>query len=132
MSFNRLDRNMAYCIRLAAQNAGLDVSIETIHSYSYDKKLRKIGAMIRRRMLEPEYGAFLDLAEQCRLFRNKIVHGDWQFIEHLKEPIRFHVLAPSDEQGSFTQDAFVTRVTQINDTDSLFNKLRKIHPIERP
>lgn len=130
MSFNRLDRNMAFCIRWAAQNAGLDVSIETIYSYSYDKKLRKIETMIRSKNLESEYSLFLDSAKKCRLFRNKMVHGDWQFNERLEEPIRFHVLSPADEQGSFTQDEFAARINQVNDTNSLFNKLRKTHPIE--
>lgn len=132
MSFNRLERNMAFCIGWAARSVPRDVDMAAIHSYSYDKKLRKIRLLVREKKLETAYTDFLDSAERCRLFRNKMVHGDWQFVAHLEQPIRFHVLAPHEERGSFTQEEFAARVDDVEAIGSLFSKLRKEHPIEYP
>lgn len=130
--FNLLEWNMAYCLFWAAEFAGTKLSMSKALAYSYDAKLRKIRSLIVAREREAAYAGFLIQAEQCRLYRNKLVHGQWDLRENLEKPVRFSVRAPLEESGGMTFAEFTAQTTLFKKTLSLFLKLRKSHPIEQP
>ncbi len=87
MLFNMLERNMASCLRAASARTGVDGDIARILEFPYDKKLRKIKVLISKSGFDAQYESFLALAEKCRLFRNRLVHGHWEFVEFLEAPV---------------------------------------------
>ena len=131
MYFNMLDRNLAYCLRWAAESAGRSASLSVILALPFDRKLKKVVALIRRKKRKSEYAEFLSLAEECRKMRNKLVHGHWEFVPRLEQPIRFHVPAPFEEKGGVTQEEFSGLAASFGRANSLFRKLRASHPIEQ-
>lgn len=129
MHFNMLDRNMAYCLRQASSNSEHAVSLKSVFSFAYDKKLKKIQTLIRERKRESEYSDFLNSAHQCRSLRNKLVHGHWEFVPCRHKPIRFEVPAPYEEQGYLTQDEFSAQGDFLQHTNSMFVQLQRKFPI---
>jgi hypothetical protein len=130
MHFNMLDRNMAYCLRSASGLSGPEMDCAKFMRYPYDKKLGKVKALIQSKGLMEKCGEFLALAERCRLLRNRIVHGHWDFFEHSDKPVRFHVPMPFEEGGSLTIDEFKHLVAVFAQKNLLFTDLREKHAIE--
>lgn len=130
--FNMLDRNMAYCIRAARQRAGTESAVRKIHAQSFDTKLGKINSIIKAKDRVADYHDFSELAEQCRLLRNRLVHGHWEFKDWLKKPIHFHVPSPLEESGALTHEEFAVQTAIFEQTLTLFNQKRNTHPIEGP
>lgn len=127
--FNMLERNMAYCQWHADPSSLHQDRLKQIHEYSFSEKLQKVRALLSAKAKLAPYELFLNQAEQCRLFRNKLVHGHWEFRWFLEEPIRFHVPAPFEEGGSMTLENFAEKIRCIEETGALFSKLREAHPL---
>lgn len=130
LHFNLLDRNLAYCLAWATRpmNAGPDFA--KAFCLSYDRKLRRIASLIKSRNHEEAYRDFSSLAEQCRLLRNRLVHGRWEFKAWLEKPISFHIAEPFEESGRLTQEEFAAQTRIFRKAVNLFNRRRKSHPIE--
>ena len=131
MYFNMLDRNLAYCLRWASASDGRNADLSVILALSFDRKLKKVVALIRKKKRKAEYAEFLSLAEECRKTRNRLVHGHWEFVSRLERPIRFHLPAPVEEDGGVTQSEFSALAATFGRANSLFRKLRASHPIEQ-
>lgn len=128
-SFNILDRNMALCLQWAAHYAGKETEMDSFLALPYDRKFSKIKSLIIKKGQGSEYQEFIRLAEMCRLWRNKLVHGEWE-LTYRDENVRFHVLVPIEEKGSFTHEEFEALATMIENANSQFSRLRDEHPIE--
>jgi len=128
--FNLLEHNMAYCLWWARKRSGKEIELTSFMSKSYDQKFKKVKSLINSMQRENEYSEFLEMAENCRLLRNKLVHGVWEFIHHLEKPIRFYVPHPFKEEGYLSQNEFLAEIEIFERTNLLFCKLRELYPIE--
>ena len=130
-SFNILDMNMALCLRWTSLRADKEADLDRFLALTYDKKFKKIQSLIKKKGQESAYKEFIRLAEECRLWRNKLVHGEWELILFGDKDVRFHVLAPTKEEGSFTHEEFEALADMIENTHTEFSRLREQHPIEQ-
>lgn len=130
-NFNILDLNMSLCLRWASLRAGKEVSIDRLLALSYDRKFKRVKSLIRKKGQEPAYQKFIRLAENCRLWRNKLVHGEWELNVYGDKDVRYHVLAPVEERGEFTHEEFEDLADMIEHTHAEFSRLREKHPIEQ-
>lgn len=126
MEFNRLDRNLAYFLRNSAERGGAEVKLEEIFRHAFDDKLKKATALLRKGGWSESHEEFVNLAGECRLARNRLVHGEWWFAERLDKPIRFKVYAPGEESGSYDQGSFNKLVSTYTRANKLFHKLQEI------
>jgi hypothetical protein len=131
MSFNRLDRNLAYFIRFAIEAEGRNRDLLKVLSYSYDKKLKLVRSITRKDGLTQQYDGFIEMADSCRHLRNRLVHGDWRLLEDRHEAVLYSVPAPLEESGMLTIEQFQEQVEKIDRANSLFLRLQKKHPLPR-
>jgi len=130
-AFNILDLNMSLCLRWASLRAGKEAGIDRFLALPYDRKFKRVKSLIRKKGRELEYQEFIRLAEECRLWRNKLVHGEWELNVFGNKDVRFHVLAPEEERGEFTHAEFEALADMIENTHAEFSRLREKHPIEQ-
>ena len=124
MHFNRLDLNLAYCLRAASGR-----NLASVLADSYDKKLKQLHALVCNRGRLSAYAGFLELAGLCRPIRNQLVHGQWDFLPRLPNSVRFQVPAPFEVEGYLTLEEFITRVAVFRQAGDIFIALQKKHPL---
>lgn len=127
--FNMLDRNIAYCLASARKRPDESATIERFLSFSFDQKVKKLKALVGRSGIELPFQEFFSIVEHCRIMRNKIVHGNWEFGDFLDGPIRFHIPAPVAERGSYTLDSFERELEQFKAAIRVFFELREKHDL---
>ncbi len=125
MEFNRLDRNLAYFLRIGAERPGAEDRLAVAFKFTFEKKLRKAIALLRKRDWSESHEEFEKLADECRRARNKLVHGEWRFVDRLDNPIRFKVYAPIEESGSYDQKSFNELVSTFSRANGLLRKLQE-------
>jgi hypothetical protein len=129
MSFNRLDRNLAYFIRYLEERDGRNRDLLKILSHSFDTKLKRVRTLIERSDLSQRYQGFLEMAEGGRQLRNRLVHGDWRLMEHLRKAVLYSVPAPLAEIGQLTIEEFQEQVVFLDRANSLFLLLQRKYPL---
>jgi hypothetical protein len=109
--FNMLDRNMAYFLRDCMRSVQGNSSTDKWHKVTFDQKLKKLLSIANKSIPERQYKILSQKLEECRLLRNVVVHGHWEWREFLDEPILYHTPEPFNQEGSLTVKAFQDKLS---------------------
>ena len=122
--FNMLERNIAYSLSFVKALCGEMVPIKELLALPFNKKISRLKQVVQQRSLDDAFSEWFDSVDHCRKMRNRIVHGHWEILPFLKEPIRFD--ASLMGKGSFSVEEFMDEMGRlegvIHDFSSLQNK----------
>ena len=135
-SFNRLERNIALCIRCTDRSIETEAAYRALCDLTYQKKLKALEkAVAGNEILEgPEaataFSEWTKLVDRSRTIRNDYVHGDWDIAPSMEKPIRFTPMRWSDgEKGPTTQEMtlneFLVAVDEMEALADSFSQLRQ-------
>jgi hypothetical protein len=91
---------------------------------TFDQKLKKLLSIANKSIPERQYKILSQKLEECRLLRNVVVHGHWEWREFLDEPILYHTPEPFNQEGSLTVKAFQDKLSFLEEASRLFQDLR--------
>ena len=123
-SFNMLDRNMAYCLCICSKNGKENKSIWKWHKVTFDQKLKKLLSIAKKNVSDKQYNILSQKLEECRRLRNIVVHGHWEWREHLDEPIHYYAPEPFEQKGSLTVKTFQDKLSFLEEACRFFRDLR--------
>ena len=123
--FNMLERNVAYALVHANPGPISEADYLRYHSMPFAEKLRRFAIFAEPIAARADVAEWLPLMQDCRSMRNRLVHGHWEFLWHLAEPIRYHVPAPEDEKGAFTLEAFLAELDKLNRAHNVLATVRQ-------
>jgi hypothetical protein len=123
--FNMLDRNIAYSLSFVKAQCGEMVSIKDLLALPFYKKMSRLKEAVLQRSLGDAFSEWFDSVDHCRRMRNRIVHGHWEILPFLEEPIRFD--ASVRGKGSFTVKTFMYEIGRLEAVMNDFSSLRDKH-----
>ena len=122
--FNLLDTNLGLCLWHCGRYMGSD-NPDKWREKSFDKKVKKVMSLVVEHSLESVFATWHKSIQDCRGFRNIVVHGQWRWRESCEKQIRYECLLSSD-LGDLTIDEFRSKLVFVKDLLTTFNEIREL------
>ena len=123
--FNLLDHNMALCLWYCHRKRPDPPPIDHWVGLPFAEKRKKLLRMAETALSPDDYAELSTRLDECRVWRNVVVHAHWEWMGSMEKPIRYHASEPFDQKGQFTVDEFRERLPSMEETFTLFQRLRK-------